>query len=223
MSKRKRIIKVIIYLLIAVLSLLMIYYAAGFPYLSAKMAMHAMEKAQLVGPSEIIACAEVDYGFWDRIIIGETEYGYTLFEYSADSGYEFGTLSYHEKWESITCFTTGIAADLKFIGSPMPVYVVPENRGAASARLTLYAEYQDSDGVVHEVTNISESRLREDAFFLFEVDLTEMEYDVFQFWFSRLNEGYPLYQYFSGTATIEIFDRCGGVAETLVLEFPQIT
>lgn len=221
MNKGKRICRICIYLLVSVISFIFLYFSSDLTYMSPEMAMRREEAAKLVGPSRIIAYADVNYGTYDRMILGETDYGYTLFEYSEESGGKFGTLTYHEKASPLTCFSTSIYSDLITQGSPMPVYVIAQDSRAASARLTLNTRYASADESF-EQTHTAESQLQQDTFFLFEVDITDMDHDACSFWVYRLNGINSYLPRFSGSAVIELFDSGGYLIDTVVLEFPSL-
>lgn len=221
MNKGKRICRICIYLLVTVISFLIMYFTSDFTNMPLEVTMRREESAKLVGPSQIIAYDEVNYGTHDRMILGETDYGYTLFEYSEESGGKFGALTYHEKASPLTCFSSSIYSDLITQSSPMPVYVIAQDRRAASARLTLNTRYT-SAVESFEQTHTAESQLRQDTFFLFEVDITDMDHDTYMFWMYRLNGRDSYLPRLSGTAVIELYDSGGNLIDTVVLQFPSL-
>lgn len=223
MNKAKRIRWIFLFVLITVLSICAICFILDFPSFSAEMAMHREEAMHWVGPSRVIAADDVDYFFNDHILIGETDYGYTLFEYSDDHDWDFGSLNYHEKHNGATCFASdyGNRDLLLYDGEHkvLPVYAIPEDAGAVSARLTLYAA-DNYHSEFYEVTCVAQAELRQDTFFLFEVDVSEMDVGVRRFWMARLNGRNNGNIYLSGNATLELFDRDGALIDTIVMEFP---
>lgn len=78
MNKGKRICRICIYLLVSVISLIFLYFSSDLTYMSPEMAMRREEAAKLVGSSRIIAYADVNYGTYDRMILGETDYPHRL-------------------------------------------------------------------------------------------------------------------------------------------------
>lgn len=217
MNRKKHIRGIIKYLLVAVLSICVLYWGLGAPSFTAEMALHRAERGELVGPSRLIASAAVEYVSTDRILLGETDKGYTLLEYTERFGWDDGRISYYEKNGSLTCFTTSDYYDPDW-ETVFPVYAVPENGKAATARLTMETTSTTWDDFNLMLT--AEAALREDAFFLFEVDTTGVFNQIMYFWRNRLQGELSTHGYASGTLTVELFDRSGALIETVVYEFP---
>lgn len=223
MDKQKRIRRILAFVLITLLCLTVLYFTLDMPCFSAEMAMHREEAMHWVGPSRVIAEDEVDYFFTDHILIGETDYGYTLFEYSEQSGWRFGELNYHEKRDGVTCFTSDYSNDilLSYDGEhkTLPVYAIPEDAGAVTARLTLSACYTFRGEHYQEIVT-AEADLRQDTFFLFPVNVEELSVEVRGFWMQRINGREYGNISIAGSLTVELFDRDGNLIETRVTEFP---
>lgn len=224
MSRKKRIRGILIFSLVTAVSVCLLYYLTGAPSFSPEMAMHRKEARQLVGPSRVIAGDAVEYGTYDDFLLGETEHGYCLYEYNdRPTVWDGGLLFYFEKSDPVTIFPSGTAYMWNG-GIPrlddivLPVFVIPESPRAASASLTLTAEY---DGTHYEVSQTAS--LRQGEFFLFELDVAEAHSYVRDFWDRKLKGNPAVYGYVSGTATLELFDRQGERIETVVMEFPEMT
>lgn len=217
MNRSKKIRGVVKYLLVILLSACVLYWGLGAPSITAEMALHRAERGELVGPSQLIASAAVGYVSTDRILLGETDNGYTLLEYTERAGWDDGRIRYYEKTGSLTCFTTSDYYDPDW-ETVFPVYAVPENGKAATARLTL----QTGSSVQEEYNAVltAEAALRGDAFFLFEVDTTGVYNQILYFWRNRLQGEQSTHGYTFGVLTVELFDRDGGVIETVVYEYP---
>lgn len=220
MSKAKRVRWIVIYLLIGILSVCLLYFAVDAPSFSPEMAMHRKEVRELVGPSKVIGGDAVEYGNFDHFLLGETEYGYCLYEYNHRvSVWDGGLLFYFEKSDPVTVLPMG-TADMWYGGLPgeyicFPVFAIPETTRAVSASLTLTAEY---NGTHYEVSQTAS--LRQEEFFLFELDVTEVHSFVRDFWNRRLKGRPAVYHDVSGTATVELFDHQGALIETVVMEYP---
>lgn len=218
MDKRKRVFRILVFALVTVVSLCLLYYICDMPSFSAEMAMHRKEAAQLVGPSRVIAADQVNYYYLDHILLGETDDGYCLLEYSDVDGWDNGVFAYREKGDVITCFSSDVGyvwVDSFGEKTFMPVFVIPEMTRTTSARLTLSAVY---DGTQYQVSQTVP--LRQGEFFLFEMDVTELHSYVRYFWIDRLKGIQSTVTFVSGTATVELFDRHGELIETVVMEFP---
>lgn len=221
MNKGKHIRGILLFGLITVVSVCLLYYISGAPSFSPEMAMHRKEARALVGPSHVIAGAATGHNQYDSFLLGETEYGYCLYEYNDGfSLWDGGLLSYIEKADGVTVFPVGtsymwyggVPGELGFI---FPVFAIQETTRAVSARLTLTAEY---DGVSYSVSETAS--LEQTAYFLFMPKVDEVHSYVRDFWYRRLSGKPMVYPGVSGTATLELFDRQGELIETIVMEFP---
>jgi len=136
MKTAKKIRGILIWLLVTVLSLLVIYDIVGNPALTPEMAMHRREKYHMVGPSKVIWEGESCDWWYDRLLLGETDYGYCLYQYDSESfGYAQNCLRYVEKGIR-ACFLGrdgGVGWDINVL----PIFAITENPRAVRARLTL--------------------------------------------------------------------------------------
>lgn len=219
MNRIQKIRGIIKYLLMILLSACVLYWGLGAPSITAEMALHRAERGELVGPSQLIAAANVDYVSTDRILLGETEYGYSLLEYAERLGWNQGRISYYEKTGSLTCFTTS-AYYVPGWETVFPVYAIPENGKAVSARLTL--ETSSTTGDNYDLVLTAEAALREETFFLFEVDSEGVYDQILYFWRNRLQGEQSTHVYTAGTLTVELFDRSGELLDTVVMKFPSL-
>lgn len=222
MDRRKRIRGIVIFGLIAVISVVLLYFISGAPSFSPEMAMHRKEARNLIGPSKVMGGAATGHNQYDSFLLGETEYGYCLYEYNDGfSAWDGGLLSYVEKTDSVTVFPVstaymwygGVPGEFGYI---LPVFAVPENARAVSARLTLAAEY---DGVYYEVSETAS--LEQSAYFLFQPDVDNIHSYVREFWYRRLKGVPTVHAGVTGGATLELFDRQGKLLETIVMDFPE--
>lgn len=218
MNRRKYLRGIVKYLLLILLSACVAYFIAGAPSFTPEIALHRKERSILVGPSELIASAKVPDEIRDSILIGETDYGYTLLEFHGDRGWDSGIISYHEKGQSVTCFTTAGYFD-PYFDEVLPVYAIPEDGSAVRARLTL-----ETASTVQEEYNAvltAEAELREDTFFLFEVDTADVYEQILYFWYYRIQGRQDGHGYTTGTLTVELFNSDGDLLDTVTQEFPS--
>lgn len=219
MSKKKKILGILKFSLLTIVSVLALYCFFGAPSLSPEMAMHRKEAAELIGPSKVIAADVASDGTYDRILLGETEYGYCLFEYRDEwSFWDRGDLTYIARDDKRVCFISDQYYDVEF-QKKLPVFAVSGNARAVSARLTLKTE-SDVNPIYYSGTFSAWAQLRQSCYFLFEMDITDMDISIRCFWEDRLKGNSWAYDEISGTATLELFDRDGNLIETRVTEFP---
>lgn len=132
---RKR--KLALFLLILFLSLLCILSMSQWPSPTLEIAIRRQEAQQLIGPSEIIERLDFLHSSWDHLIISQTEYGYTTYEYQDGLGWDNGYLRYFEKTPGATMFTTDYRYE-QGLGEPwLPIFVFPHNLTAYTARMML--------------------------------------------------------------------------------------
>lgn len=220
MNKKKRIRGIMLFSLLTILSVFVLYCIFGTPPLTPKMAMRQMEAKELIGPSRIIAEGELWYGAYDRFILGETEYGYCLYEYYEDPVLWNDVLTYAEKTEIVTAFSLGMT--LGYYGNVpgesgliLPVFAIPDSGWAVSGKLTVTAQYE---GNQYEASD--SAVLEQGVFFLFEPAMDDIHPHVRDFWTRCFSGQPPVYNPISGTVTMELFNSRGEVIETVIIEFP---
>lgn len=218
MKTAKKIRGILLWMLITVLSVGIIYVSCGSPSFSPEMAMHRREKARLVGPSKVIGGCEAVSESFDRLLLGETEYGYCFYLY--DDRFRFwdgGYLTYIEKNTRECFFTQSMHFPENY--DVLPVFAINQDSKAVSARLTLETK-SDRDPIYAEI-HTAQAELSCGVFYQFAVDMTDMDYAVRNFWGYRImKDDENVYGYISGTATLELFDREGNLIETIVTEYP---
>lgn len=85
---RKRSVKFVGWLLLVVLSLGAMYMLVGTPNLTPTMAFRRMERANLMGPGEILSHGETVNEYNRSFIVAKTEYNYELYVYERNSWWE---------------------------------------------------------------------------------------------------------------------------------------
>lgn len=218
MKNQKKIRGILLWLVIAVLSMYAIYVFCGSPSFSPEMAMHRQERGYLVGPSKVIGTVEAVSKTRDYLMVGETEYGYCFYMFNDDFRFwDSGGLSYVKKGTR-ECFLT---ENLYYLNGfdAFPVFAVTQNPKAVRAKLTLETR-SDRDPIYAEV-HTAEAELTCGVFYQFAVDMSDMYHDVGEFWAYRFRkDDETILGYISGTATLELFDREGNLIDTVVTEYP---
>lgn len=215
MKTSRKIRGILIWLLVTVLSVLAIYELFGSPALTPEMALRRKEKYAWVGPSEVIWEGESCHWWYDRLLLGETDYGYCFYKY--DGGvYGSGSFDYVEKGKR-ECFLVGsgtVPVDINIF----QLFAITDNPKAVRARLTLETECEGEPKYTGTYT--AQAELSGGVFYQFAVDITDMDRTVLGFWAERLEDDDRVYRNISGTATLELFDREGNLIDTVVTEYP---
>lgn len=111
MKGKKKGVRIVRNLLLAAVLFCLFYILAGCPDMTAEQAYRREMQRHLLGPGEVIGTVNVDINGYDRLLLGETEEGVTLYCYeqanlglikgNTFSSWE-GTLTYREKGEVVT-------------------------------------------------------------------------------------------------------------------------
>lgn len=125
-------------LLTIVFLIFSLYILLECPAFSAEDKFRRMEKAELVGPSQILTVIDQKTSGYDRLILAETADAVILFQFSGDP-WDQGKLTYREKTGSITIVTVPNMGyglyDAQVID--LPVFVLHDHPGAVRAELDL--------------------------------------------------------------------------------------
>lgn len=164
------------------------YIAIGSPTLTFEQEFRRAEKANLVGPSQIVDVLDGTYGEFDKMIVGETEYGVCFFGGKTMTVYRNSnrgkeemvyTFSYREKTGDITVLAAPNHGGAFWgeHGISLPVYVFDCYPAAVRAELELTVTGSDVRTVNDEtvITDFTESFAAEavrteDGFFRFLLD-----------------------------------------------------
>lgn len=222
MSEQKKIRGILLFSLLTVLSVFWLWCFVGAPSFTPEMAMHRAENRELIGPSKVIAKGKhFSMAGYDSFILGETAYGYTLYEY--EEGYlEWDDiLTYAEKTDGVTLFSLG--AVLGYYGDLpgedgyiLPIMAIPESTRAVSAKLTVTAQY---NGNTYETSDTA--TLEQGVYFLFGPDTDNIHAHVRNFWARRLRGDPAVYPGVIGTATLELYDSRGELVDTIFLDLTE--
>ena len=157
--------KILFWLAILLICATFLYAISGHSP-SPEMAMRRLEKQNLIGPSQIIGREVIepsDYSNSTEMIIGTSEYGYTVFSWSGNNWDNTGYLKYSPKENGVTLvlplrrhFTT------IYGGYLCPIILFTENGDGSSARLSLNFDLHDD-----KFTCITEAQRTNEGYFLF--------------------------------------------------------
>ena len=212
MTNRKRLCKILVYLLVLAVSIVTLYWFGGGKSLTAEMAFHRQEKLNMIGPSNILATIDFPHGRYDHMMIGISEYGYTFYEWYDTGGWDKGEMTYIPKQEGATLFCTyyryGSAA---YSQDWLPIFAFADAPLAVSAKLTLNTTNKEGETVNYPL----EAQRSENGYFLFAwnaMNLCAEDFWLVQQLITGQNREYKL----SGTAeaTLELYNRNGELLET---------
>lgn len=215
MKTTKKIKGILLWMVVALLSVYAIYVAFHSPSLTPEMAMRRREKSDWVGPSKVIWEGESCHWMHDRLLLGETDYGYCFYKYDSDI-FDSGSFAYVEKGTK-GCFLLGsgtVPVDIHIF----QLFAISDDPKAVRAQLTL--ETKCDEKPLYAGAYITQAELSGGVFYQFAVDITDMDRTVQGFWADRLSGDDRVYRDISGTATLELFDREGNLIETIVTEYP---
>ena len=147
-KKIPRKIKICINLLAIAAVTMALYILIDCPAFTPAHSFRRLEKANLLGPAEILGTIPVNSGRYDHLMIAEDDTGITLYGYSApDFHYQFGQFVYREKTQPVTVLAApsyGFALYDRYV-IQLPVLVFQDNPRAVRAELTLeFGETLDS-------------------------------------------------------------------------------
>lgn len=128
--------------LLAILALLAVgYVLLGCPALSPEQHFRRLEKANLVGPAEIIEIAEIPNGSYDHVLVADDGDAVILYCYNIRNyRWDRGTFIYREKENGITVFPAPVqdfAFDAMVIDLPVLLFHDSPNAVRAELELTL--------------------------------------------------------------------------------------
>lgn len=179
--------------------------------------MRLAEKANMVGPSTLLG-QEENLPIWGNVMIGRTDYGYTLFCSDSEelfyqkSGEDFAVFTpiYHHFYDSYN--------DKTFTGT-IPVILFVHEENATQAKLTVIAGNTNS-GCYYEVPFTEETNINENGYFLFRLSLGDHNYLHYIEDVTKLLNQQDLFILSYGTVTLELFDDDGNMIVTHTREVP---
>lgn len=175
-----------------------------------EIALRRMEKRQLIGPSEIIAAIDTNNVDNCHMILGESEYGYTVFLYFDSVDLDSGNLYYFPKAEQVTICCTGYNNVYGDGGKELPIYVFPENTLYPEAWISLTISGGEETHTYEMVGHLMDS-----TFYCFPIQITDMPIEDYYLLNHALNQEYDNI-ILSGTVEIQIdfYDHSGNLLDT---------
>ena len=196
--------KLALCLLILLAAAVMFFSVLGWKSPTAEVAFRRLEKRQLVGPAQILGTEQINCNYYNHMIIGASEYGYTAFAWYDSTNWDHGDLNYFPKQEDITLF---LPLDLYVItgikDAWLPVVVFAEDDSAVQARLTLQLD--------SEIITVEAARTFS-GYFLFRLNGDVASYDFVIQLLRTLSPNYVTND--TATASITFFDRSGSELAT---------
>lgn len=144
-------IRVAINALALALLILTVYVLLECPAFTLRQKFRRMEKAEMVGPSHILASFDQIPALYSRLILAETAEGVVMFQ-SGESPWDEGMLTYLEKTGPVTVLTVPYMRHGFYSNRviDMPVFVLHDCPGAVRAELDLeFGEGMDYYTEVH--------------------------------------------------------------------------
>lgn len=202
--------KLALCLLILLISLLTIFSVSGWSSPTPEIAFRRMEKRNLIGPAEIITTLEYENADGYHVLLGESDYGYTTFEYFDSVPLDESNLHYFPKAQDATLFCTDYVCTDQTSSRLLPIYLFPENRSAVAAKMTLTISTAEASGTYH-----LDGQRPDSSFYLFSLPVEELEAEFFWLLQQVLSGHYSEYV-LSGTVDIQIefLDVSGAVVDT---------
>ncbi len=190
-------------MVIIAVSALIFFLLSDIPSLTPWCAFRHAERQNLIGPSDILGTNKVRMLLYDRIMLGESEHGYTLFLYSTENSLDYSSkMTYIPKDGDIT---------LAAVATPFPVenkkdhlvpfFVFTDHKNAASATLTLHL----TRNPLEDTFTLEGSKCRGN-YFVFWIDSKLMSGEAFYCYNQAIS--YPQMEYSVEASTV-LFDKNG--------------
>ncbi len=211
MGNHRKIQKTGIWVLVFLLSLGVIFALTGSPILTAEMVFRMKEKQNLIGPAHIMGVIDFTDDRYDHLLIGQSEYGYTFFEWN-DRNPDDGVLSYQPKQEGATLYCTKCSYNaMDYRKSYLPIFAF-SNHYATRAKLTLTTN-MDGEAIQY----VLEAERSEAGYFLFRLKTDNLR--SADFWqIQQLITGEYRNYILDGSAqaTLELYDMDGKLLDTFL-------
>lgn len=131
----------LLYVTVLLLCILLHYIATGCPPLNLEHQFRRAEKAQWVGPAEILGSFELKGArFYDRVLLAEDRYGTTMYLYREDIDY--GELHYRQKTDKMQVLAVpafNVTGDVRK-QIELPIIVFDRNAKAVRAEMELVVD-----------------------------------------------------------------------------------
>lgn len=166
--------KLVLFLLILLAATLIIGSLSDSPSPTLEIAMRRMEKRMLVGPMETITTLDFEYSPWDHLVIGKSAYGYSIYDYCDDLGWDNGDLAYFPRSEDVTIICPEYPYRTADNKSFLPIFLFPEDVFPAQAKMTLIMSIDNES----ETCTVEADRI-ERSLFLFSLPVDDIKPEYF--------------------------------------------
>ncbi len=197
-------VKTAICLVLIILSLGILFAQSKIQILPGLLSLRQQERQQLLGPCHIQDTLTLPMLLYDRITIGTSEHGYTLYYWNEELLYAGDHLVYYPKSEEMI-LSYGVLNDLipYMEGWQYPIFLFSERPNAVKAQLEL-AMTVDGETEIYRL----EATRQYDCLFLFCLNGELMTREAFLNYMDRSSS--------DSTITLTLYDRSGAALETLV-------
>ncbi len=206
--------KIGLYLVLIVLSATILLLMLDMDSPTAEIAFRKKEKQQLLGPAEIVTTMEVTHSWYNRMMVGVSEHGLSVFSWHGDRNFDGGELNYHEKDGSLSVFCPCADGRLPVAEeAQIPFFAITDHANAVEATLVLTLSYDGKEETIALRAGQSEG-----SYFLFSLYGNQLSDEV------RRNLEMALSStYVSGTviATVTVFDWNGRAIESRTVDLTQ--
>ncbi len=131
--------KTVLCLLVCFLCAVLLQIAAcGIPALTPEMALRQEERKDLLGPTQILDTLSIEQLLFDRVTVGRSDYGYTLYYWNQENKKLSSHFSYYPKTGNMTFVSAPTFDMLPYMdGWQYPFFVFTELPSAVRASLQL--------------------------------------------------------------------------------------
>ncbi|MBP3701464.1 MAG: hypothetical protein J6I64_06215, partial [Lachnospiraceae bacterium] len=134
-------LRVLVNVTLILILIVAVYVILGGPRFSVEGDYRAMERSHLIGPGQILGIEEVDFSYYDHLLIAEDAEGVILYAYDSRVWYRNEQLSYRTKTDDIMVLAGPANAgslnrhwDFEL---PVVMFGVPDNVTWASAEIAM--------------------------------------------------------------------------------------
>ncbi len=212
--------KSLLYLAICLLSAAVFLILSDFDIPNAKIAFRIHERKHMIGPAEIVDTLTFesnDLESYDRMMLGKSAYGYTVFRWLHSGRYEYGTMSYHPKDGKITAihpFDYESRYSIYRDSSYTDFLVCTEYTNAVRATMTMTLVDEGETSIIR-----MEANKEKDCYFLFQIDRDITPQKTIDALFAAMHHTVPVDK--TATAVITLFDQSGKEIESKTVDYTR--
>ncbi len=213
MKKWPRWIKICICLLIIAACLAWLQAGYGIiPSATYEEAFRRLERKNLIGPAEILGTWDLQNYYPEKVMVGESDFGYTVCSWPHLNNPDYTTMEFFEKTGHTTAFIPYQSQIFYEKDMEIPFFVFTELAGADRAEMELTYERKGETAACQ-----LETKFRKDGCFLFSITEDFTHYHLFSDFLDTLNSDI----FKEGTLLIKItvYDRAGNVLGTQTADF----